>query len=158
MNFKLEVLVNGRWDIVPCRVRKQFSPHFFGCICVRNVINMIARIRVSGMGCYTSKCEKSQNHCTLMYKCTYSTWQLSSIDKEILFNAYKLTIPLSCELCEPTSAYGALLRSYLRPNWSDPVPGNIAEQKNQNDHQKHEGEMILAILWNKTLKGLVHEI
>ncbi len=24
-------------------------------------------LRVSGMGCYTSKCEKSQNHCTLMY-------------------------------------------------------------------------------------------
>jgi hypothetical protein len=23
-------------------------------------------LRVSGMGCYTSKCEKSQNHCTLM--------------------------------------------------------------------------------------------
>jgi hypothetical protein len=23
--------------------------------------------RVSGMGCYTSKCEKSQNHCTLPY-------------------------------------------------------------------------------------------
>jgi hypothetical protein len=22
---------------------------------------------VSGMGCYTSKCEKSQNHCTLLY-------------------------------------------------------------------------------------------
>jgi hypothetical protein len=25
-------------------------------------------LRVSGMGCYTSKCEKSQNHCTLLYK------------------------------------------------------------------------------------------
>jgi hypothetical protein len=24
-------------------------------------------LRVSGMGCYTSKCEKSQNHCTLMH-------------------------------------------------------------------------------------------
>jgi hypothetical protein len=24
-------------------------------------------LRVSGMGCYTSKCEKSQNHCTLLY-------------------------------------------------------------------------------------------
>jgi hypothetical protein len=24
-------------------------------------------LRVSGMGGYTSKCEKSQNHCTLMY-------------------------------------------------------------------------------------------
>jgi hypothetical protein len=24
-------------------------------------------LRVSGMGCYTSKCEKSQNHCTLIY-------------------------------------------------------------------------------------------
>jgi hypothetical protein len=23
-------------------------------------------LRVSGMGCYTSKCEKSQNHCTLV--------------------------------------------------------------------------------------------
>jgi hypothetical protein len=23
-------------------------------------------LRVSGMGCYTSKCEKSQNHCTVM--------------------------------------------------------------------------------------------
>jgi hypothetical protein len=23
-------------------------------------------LRVSGMGCYTSKCEKSQNHCTLL--------------------------------------------------------------------------------------------
>ena len=23
-------------------------------------------LTVSGMGCYTSKCEKSQNHCTLM--------------------------------------------------------------------------------------------
>jgi hypothetical protein len=29
-------------------------------------------------------------------------------------------------------------------------PGNIAEQENQNDHQKHEGEMILAILGKKT--------
>jgi hypothetical protein len=25
-------------------------------------------LRVSGMGCYTSKCEKNQNHCTLVYK------------------------------------------------------------------------------------------
>jgi hypothetical protein len=25
-------------------------------------------LRVSGMGCYTSKCEKSQNHCTLLCK------------------------------------------------------------------------------------------
>ncbi len=41
--------------------------------------------------------------------------------------------------------------------WSDPVPGNIAEQENQNDHQKHEGEMILAILGNKTLKVLYNE-
>ncbi len=24
-------------------------------------------LRVSGMGCYTSKCEKSQNHCTLIH-------------------------------------------------------------------------------------------
>ena len=24
-------------------------------------------LRVSGMGCFTSKCEKSQNHCTLIY-------------------------------------------------------------------------------------------
>ncbi len=24
-------------------------------------------LRVSGMGCYTSKCEKSQNHCTLLH-------------------------------------------------------------------------------------------
>ncbi len=44
MIFKLEVLVNGRWDIVPCRVRKPFLPHFFVCICVRNVINMVATI------------------------------------------------------------------------------------------------------------------
>jgi hypothetical protein len=28
---------------------------------------------VSGMGCYTSKCEKSQNHCTLLPSlCLYS--------------------------------------------------------------------------------------
>ncbi len=26
-------------------------------------------LRVSGMGGYTSKCEKSQNHCTLLGKC-----------------------------------------------------------------------------------------
>ncbi len=25
-------------------------------------------LRVSGMGGYTSKCEKSQNHCTLLYR------------------------------------------------------------------------------------------
>jgi hypothetical protein len=36
-------------------------------------------------------------------------------------------------------------------------PGNIAEQENQDDHQKHEGEMILAILRNKTLKVLYNE-
>ena len=44
MIFKLEVLVNGRWDIVPCRLRKPFLPIFFVCICVRNVINIVAPI------------------------------------------------------------------------------------------------------------------
>ena len=44
MIFKLEVLVNGRWDIVPCRLRKPFLPNFFVCICVRNVINIVAPI------------------------------------------------------------------------------------------------------------------
>ncbi len=32
-------------------------------------------LRVSGMGGYTSKCEKSQNHCTLMY-IQYFAWGL----------------------------------------------------------------------------------
>jgi hypothetical protein len=27
-------------------------------------------LRVSGLGGYTSKCEKNQNHCTLVYSCT----------------------------------------------------------------------------------------
>jgi hypothetical protein len=45
------------------------------------------------------------------------TLQLPSVDKEILFNAYKLTIPLSWEWFEPMSAYGSLLRSYLRLKW-----------------------------------------
>ena len=44
MIFKLEVLVNGRWDIVPCRLRKPFLPNFFLCICVRNVRNIVAPI------------------------------------------------------------------------------------------------------------------
>ncbi len=43
MIFKLEVLVNGRWDIVPCWVRKPFY-RIFLCICVRNVLNMVATI------------------------------------------------------------------------------------------------------------------
>ncbi len=31
-------------------------------------------LRVSGMGGYTSKCEKSQNHCTLTYIHTYAVY------------------------------------------------------------------------------------
>jgi hypothetical protein len=31
-------------------------------------------LRVSGMGGYTSKCEKSQNHCTLLHRFSVSSY------------------------------------------------------------------------------------
>jgi hypothetical protein len=36
-------------------------------------------LRVSGMGDYTSKCEKSQNHCTLPYSITKIPWRQVSL-------------------------------------------------------------------------------
>jgi hypothetical protein len=54
-------------------------------------------LRVSGMGGYTSKCEKSQNHCTLMSKllavdrdtpCT-SIWLVVKRDAPFLYDIEK---------------------------------------------------------------------
>jgi hypothetical protein len=44
-------------------------------------------LRVSGMGCYISKCEKYQNHCTLLYNLVIVNKQFSSDGHSALINS-----------------------------------------------------------------------
>jgi hypothetical protein len=65
-------------------------------------------LRVSGMGGYTSKCEKSQNHCTLMY---------SLIDVNTALEATCCTQKLSFESCaefNPWSSQNYIIDYFLR--------------------------------------------
>ncbi len=50
-------------------------------------------LRVSGMGGYTSKCEKSQNHCTLL--CTYDLF--GPVCNAFAFNAASIHYEGKCE-------------------------------------------------------------
>ncbi len=51
-------------------------------------------LRVSGMGCYTSKCEKSQNHCTLINS-TFSLGRGEEVREKIEGQEYTSIVPSS---------------------------------------------------------------
>jgi hypothetical protein len=66
-------LLKLNFEIIPKKRIFRFLPKNFRRPCMKLKIFFCQfpnpwTLRVSGMGGYTSKCEKSQNHCTLMYK------------------------------------------------------------------------------------------
>jgi hypothetical protein len=83
-------------------------------------------LRVSGMGCYTSKCEKSQNHCTLIVD-PFFLYQMVWIKLKKHFtvlclyvngdiNVYspRIFLDLSCTRCEAGCMYAGTWRSKFK--------------------------------------------
>jgi hypothetical protein len=65
-------LLTLNFEIIPKKCIFRYLPKIFHRPCMKLKIFLgqfpnLWTLRVSGMGGYTSKCEKSQNHCTLMY-------------------------------------------------------------------------------------------